>query len=520
MRTIALCSLPIVLLAAWAGCSSPTCEDTLDCVSSGTDAATDRADGASDDGPNDDRDGSDASDASDAPFVVDGCVSNKAPKDDGCVLQDAIGIFVSPLGDDNSPGTEAAPVATVGKALSIARLEGKPSIFVCGGTYAAKIELAPGPGIAVYGGLACGPSTDAGVDAASDASLEGGVAWSYTGALTRFAPGNEGPVLFADQLSSLTVLADLEIASADATNPGASSIAGFVRNCPAIDLQRVVLVAGRGAKGRDGDAGAFADMTPKTGSNSAGGATTCTCTAGGSSVGGNGGAGGIVPGAGGNGTPNLGGTSPKDGVGGAAGCTAGHEGAGGRDGDGGAANSAIGSLTSNGFVVAAGANGFNGGVAQGGGGGGGATVGGGGGGGGCGGCGGQGGFAGTAGGSSFGLLVHQSNLRVTSCKVVAAAGGTGGSGGAGQSAQTGAGAGTGACAGGAGGSGGHGGGGSGGRGGHSIAIGYSGQAPIVTTTDLQTSDAGTGGGGGTSPAAANAGQSGAGGTTATTSALP
>lgn len=470
----------------------------------------------------------DAGDASDAPFVVDGCVSNKAPKDDACVLQDAIGVFVSSSGSDNAPGTSASPVATIAKALSIARLEGKPSIFVCGGNYAAKIELSPGPGIAVYGGLACGGSaTDAGpdgsaADAAADAAVDASIggAWSYTGELTRFAPPGEGVVLLVDQVSTLTVLADLEIVAADATDLGTSSIAGFVRNCPAIDLQRVTLIAGHGADGRPGDAGAFANDVPKTGTNAGGGAVTCTCAGGGTSVGGNGGAGGIVPGAGGSGTPNLGGAPPKDGAGGAAGCVAGRDGADARHGDGGSATTQNGSLTSTGFVAPnAGGNGAIGGVAQGGGGGGGTTLGGAGGGGGCGGCGGEGGFAGTSGGGSFALLVHQSNLRVSACRLVAGAGGNGGAGGRGETAQDGGAPGTGACGGGNGGQGGHGGGGSGGRGGrggHSIAIAYSGQAPIVTGTILETADAGTGGDGGNAATPSSAGQSGVAGIRADT----
>lgn len=514
LRFVALLSLPSALFGAWAGCSSPTCEETLDCAPSGLDAASEGGDATSTDGANDALD----ADAPDGLFVVDGCASNKAPKDDPCVLQDAIGVFVSPLGDDNAAGTENAPVATVAKALSIARLEGKPSIFVCGGTYTARVELSPGPGIAVYGGLGCG-LPDASADASSDASAGAG-AWTYNGELARFTPAGEGAVLFADQLSSLSVLADLELVAADAVTPGASSIAGFVRSCPAIDLQRVTLLAGRGAIGRNGDAGAFADPAPTAGTNAAGGAVTCTCASGMQTVGGNGGGGGLTPSAGGNGLPNLGGLSPKDGVGGSAGCTAGREGADGRHGDGGLAATQNGSLTSNGFFAPNGAGGGNGGVAQGGGGGGGATVSGGGGGGGCGGCGGQAGAPGGPGGSSFALLVHQSNLRVTSCKLVASSGAHGGTGGNGQLAQDGGAPGTGACSGGTGGKGGHGGGGSGGRGGHSIAIGYVGQAPIVTTTTLTVGDAGLGGDGGTSPVPANAGQGGAPGLTTPTTALP
>ena len=228
--------LPVSISAAvWAGCgSSRSCEETLDCPN-----ADGAIDGSSDgavaaDGARGDVDvvdakvPSDAADASDAAFVVDGCASTLAPKDDGCVLQDAIGVFVSPTGSDDAPGTAEQPVATVAKAVSIARLAGKPSVFVCSGTYAAKVELAQGPGINVFGGLSC-PSSDGGTDGGVDGGAEAG-AWTYTGELARFAPPSAGPILFADQLGTLTVLADLEIVAANATTPGQSSIAAFVRS--------------------------------------------------------------------------------------------------------------------------------------------------------------------------------------------------------------------------------------------------------------------------------------------------
>jgi hypothetical protein len=438
--------------------------------------------------------------------TINGCLIAQAPKDDGCVLQDAIGIFVATTGDDSAPGTSSAPVATVKRALSLARVGGKASIFVCNGVYTSKVELGAGPGIAVYGGLDC----------------PAGGKWTYSGKTTRFAPDDPGPVLSLVQLTSLTHLADLEIVAANAKTPGTSSIGAFVHACPGVRLDRVVLRAGDGADGVKGDAGAFADDPPAKGGDAGAAAVVCTCKSGGSTTGGNGGAGTTLSSTpGGDGLPNLGGTAPKDGAHGNSGCTAGHEGADGRNGDGGLAATGNGSVTASGYVAPQGMAGVAGQIAQGGGGGGGkAIVGGGGGGGGCGGCGGQSGAPGGAGGASLALVVNASNVRVGDSKLSTGKAGNGGIGGAGESGRTGAPGGFGACGGGLGGRGGNGGGGSGGRGGHSIAVVYSGEAPILTQTTLETADAGGTGGDPGNIGTPGAGEHGSPGLTGTVLELP
>jgi hypothetical protein len=497
---IALLTLPPAALALWSACASAPCEDTLTCLG-GT--ATSNADS----GNTSDVIANGAIDAApDVVTTINGCVIAHAPKDDACVLQDAIGIFVATTGDDSAPGTSIAPVATVKRALSLARVSGKASIFVCNGVYTSKVELGAGPGVAVYGGLDCAT----------------GGAWTYSGKTTRFAPDDPGPVLALEQLTSLTQLADLEIAAGNAKTPSGSSIAAFVHACPGVRLDRVVLQAGDGADGIPGDAGAFGDDPAAKGGDAGAAAVVCTCKGGASTTGGNGGAGSLAASsAGGDGLPNLGGTAPKDGAHGNSGCTAGHEGADGRNGDGGVAATGKGSITAAGYVAAQGTAGVNGQVAQGGGGGGGKTlVGGGGGGGGCGGCGGQSGAPGGAGGSSFALVVSASNVRLGDSKLSTGKAGNGGIGGSGESGRAGGPGGFGACGGGLGGHGGNGGGGSGGSGGHSMAVVYSGDAPILTQTSLVTADAGGAGGDPGNAGGPTAGEHGNPGLTGTVVELP
>lgn len=500
-----------LLVAVWAGCASSECADNLDCARAQVDGATESSDLP-------DAATADAADAADVVTTVDGCVTKDAPKEHACVLQDGIGVFVSPLGNDSNAGTTSHPVATVAKAISIARAANKASVFICGGAYAQAIALTQGPGLNLFGGLACpDPAGDAGAADAGDAGV-----WAWTGAQTKFVPGSPGVALLVDQLSSGTTIADLEVQALGAVAAGSSSIAADVRNCAGVTFQRVTMRAGDGAGGGAGSNGSFADLAATSGKDNAGAtagaAVVCPCTAGGSSTGAIGG----VSSGGGTGAPNLGGLAPKNGAGGTgstASCTDGHEGTDGRGGDGGVASTTSGSLVFAGWQPALGASGIAGGTAQGGGGGGGTLLAGGGG-GGCGGCGGQAGAPGASAGSSFALLVFQSVLTLDGCNLFAGNGGTGGQGGTGQSGLAGAVGGGGACGGGAGGAGGGGGGGSGGVGGHSVAIGYKGTAPTTSSTVLQVAAPGGGGPGGAGASASSAGQSGKPGVAMSTTLLP
>src|SRR2546422_745180 len=59
-------------------------------------------------------------------------------------------IYVSPAGDDAANGTRAAPLKTIGAALSLAEISGKNRVNVAQGTYPENVQLRSG--ISVYGG--------------------------------------------------------------------------------------------------------------------------------------------------------------------------------------------------------------------------------------------------------------------------------------------------------------------------------------------------------------------------------
>ncbi|CAN5925089.1 hypothetical protein BH11MYX4_BH11MYX4_29600 [soil metagenome] len=430
-----------------------------------------------------------------------GCDLTKSPKDSANCIDDAVGVFVSPTGDDGATGKKAAPVKTIAKGVDLAASKGLPRVYVCEGTYDTAVEIkAP---LSVFGGLTC--------------------AWSYSGAKPKLAPPN-GAALRVTKVTGPVVVEDLEIVgSADAGKPGSSSIAALVIGSANVTFRSSALTAGDGAGGGAGGSASNYSTAAKdgVGTVSGGAAVTCTCLDGStSSTGGKGGAIG-AGGDPGSATPTVGGIN--SGLGGAT-CTPGTLGANGLANARGEGGSRAGSLTSDGWIAADdGTSGAKGNPGQGGGGGGGRTAFAGGGGGACGGCGGAGGKPGAAGGSSFALLSFQSTVAVEGGALKTSSGGIGGTGGNGQDGQGGGAPGVGACDGGPGGSGAAGSGGGGGAGGHSAPIAFVGTEPRVsgaTITPGSKGGSGPGGQPGAGPGSVgNAGGSGAEGKAQNTLAL-
>ncbi len=405
------------------------------------------------------------------------------PKVQNCI-DDAKGIFVDSAGSDAATGTRGAPVATIGKALELAKAQSRPDVYVCAGSYPEQVDI--GSPVALLGGFACGDWT---YDPKNDATV------GPPSGLALHVHGTSAQV------------SDLKMVSADGTKPGESSVAVLVESST-VSLLRASLTAGKGVAGAAGKAGsnytAVAQTDPSIKGKDATGTTggglhACTlCTDGKNSAGGSGGTGGAAPGDGTDGTPNLGGTFPTDGKGGAKdtglSCKNGDKGASGGTGPAAPAGTALGTLDASGWTPASGAAGTNGGVAQGGGGGGGGIDGtnttGGGGGGGCGGCGGGAGGGGMGGGASVALAVVSSTVTLTSSELHATAAGAGGAGAAGQGGQAGGFSGQNSnpgCSGGTGGTGGTGGAGAGGAGGLSVGVLWKGAA--APTLDASTTSA-------------------------------
>ncbi len=57
-----------------------------------------------------------------------GCDLTKGPKDSTSCIVDAVGVFVSPTGDDGAAGTKGAPVKTIAKGVDVAATKGLPRV--------------------------------------------------------------------------------------------------------------------------------------------------------------------------------------------------------------------------------------------------------------------------------------------------------------------------------------------------------------------------------------------------------
>ncbi len=432
------------------------------------------------------------------------CDSARSPKDAPCVVDDAFGIFVSDAtGVDGNAGTRAAPKKTIGAALLAAKSAGK-RVFVCEGTYAESVVIDTSKdGERLYGGLAC-------------------ATWTYDATKRPLVKPATGIALRLTQVTDVRI-EDVAFTAPDGAGPGQSSIAAFAASAGAgVVLRRVALTAGKGVNGAPGALGVTgtstpADQTGNAGTALAGGdAKSCTCSTGGSSVGGKGGFNMSVGNAGSPALPENppGQTPPQDGAGGMANtsCVAGlgHTGADAPIAGDGAGAATLGVLDGVGWTPASGLRGVSGSPGQGGGGGGSRGPAGGAGSGGCGACGGGGGGNGGGGGASIAFLAVDSPVVLEQCEVASAKAGDGGGGATGADGQQAAGAGgnaTGlACPGGDGGKGGKGGAGGGGAGGVSVGVAYKGPAPSVdaaTQGQITVGAAGLSGtGGGAKPSLA------------------
>lgn len=432
----------------------------------------------------------------------------------------------SSRGDDDSPGTPAQPVRTLGQALTIA-VQGPRRVYACAEAFTEAVTIPSG--VELWGGLDCTGET-----------------WAYLGELRRTVIAAE-PGAIALRVVAGTgraTVADVHVDAADAVVPGGSSIAVSIASGAAVDLVRSELVAGLGAPGAAGRIGG--DLPASAGEPGEPGGAACSVSVvpggpgainqcgDGTSIGGHGGIGGVAQGGSGtDGTPEPVPNPASSGLGGLGqtGSTTCHDGAPGAEGASGQHGSGgrgAGSFSAEGWLGVNGEDGTDGRPGQGGGGGGGArggimfcgaSLGGAsGGGGGAGGCGGRAGKGGGHGGASIGLLTLSGDVALRSSSIVARGGGDGGAGGRGQlggsagmhgTAGSSVGASPLACHGGDGGAGGDGGNGGGGLGGPSIAVLHQdGHLPLLDGLTMTTGPAGKGGPGGDPGLLSGAGEDG------------
>jgi hypothetical protein len=440
-----------------------------------------------------------APDLPDLAFVDSNC--------DGIDGTETDAIFVSPLGNDGSPGTKEKPKRQVHAAVVAARAAGK-DVYAAAGTY-GRVEVASDVGI--YGGYR--PDS-----------------WKRGLSVTTLIVGAPEGIYASG--ASRVVLQALSVDGIPGAGQGASAYGIRLLGHSSVKLQRVRAFGGDGRDGLAGSNGLSGGAGGAGGNGGIGSCDTATSNglpgnAGTSPAGRKGGRGGFggtgISDPAGNGEPGqtgeigtpggAGGTRGdpgkrgSDGASGASGVS-GQNGAGGTNSIAGAATVWVGQRGASGTVGAPG----NGG---GGGGGGGAQVGlfvingagNGGGGGGGGGIGGTGGVGGGFGGGSFGLYLHDSNGAISdSSSIGSARGGAGGQGGPGGAGGAGGDHGLGAvhCSheignggdGGTGGAGGAGGAGGGGAGGPSVGIFKAGTSTATVKDSAVANGAGGHGGGG------------------------
>jgi len=411
------------------------------------------------------------------------------------------------------------------------------AVLVKTGQYSPASTLVMAAGASVYGSCA--------FDAAT------GIALAYRS--TVIGPPDQ-PAINADGITNATVISGLVVLGGDATKPGGPSVAMAVSNSSsALTLQRMELIAGRGADGAKTAPPAAAAGGNPGASGNAGGAGGLAC--GGAVVDQGGGGSGAIrslslsncklagctctdtgPRTAANGSPSLGAAGGSAGGPGPDGCLCeGNRGAAGTGGPGnpgnagtcgsagGTATGGLGQVSGTSWVGLQGGAGSPGVLGGGGGGGGGGGfgadvfgptgyTGAAGGGGGGGGCGGAGGGGGQQGGASLGLVLSSAPItRATSLLVAPGLAGNGGDGGNGAPGGSGGLAGLGTIAGkvalcvsspvpgdgGSGGNGGDGGSGAGGAGGSGgPAVGIVVQGPnsgTVSDDGVYTGQSGSGG---------------------------
>jgi hypothetical protein len=416
-----------------------------------------------------------------------------------CVLQGVAGIFVATSasgGDDINNGTQSAPVATLAHAIELAATAQVP-VYVCAGTYKEHVEITDDH-IALRGAYTCQNSV-----------------WTYDRSKhSRIAPTSKDEALRIKSVNGLEVT-DMDLVSANATAPGASSVAVFVSASKSVVFTRVHATAGNGMAGAMGmvEPYTYTDQDALKGNDAVvalPGLMRSDCpVCAGTSIVTVGGQGGVAMQGGAPGEPTeLGGGAA--GTSDATMCTNGGDGGNAPAPDDGGGATSTGAVDSSGWLPAGGVDGANGTPGQGGGGGGGAKTGssGAGGSGACGGCGGKGGGAGAGGGASIAILALGSKVTLQDCRLDTGIGGKGGDGVAGQVGQDGGAHGTAsgfACNGGNGGNGSAGGAGGGGAGGISVGVVYDSASSTITVDSRTTYTPGSPGVGGTGAGTGNDG---------------
>lgn len=146
-------------------------------------------------------------------------------------LTEKFGYFVTEKGNDDDDGSRAKPFATIAKAMSKAKIDGK-RIYVCAGTYAEALTLEDG--VSMIGGYDCSRSE-----------------WANGTSNSRVvAPSS--PAMRAKDIVSKTRFEAFDVIAPNATEPSESSIGLMAENATALVVVSTKIIAGRGAHGAHG----------------------------------------------------------------------------------------------------------------------------------------------------------------------------------------------------------------------------------------------------------------------------
>ncbi len=155
---------------------------------------------------------------------------------DGIDGTEANAIFVSPIGNDASPGTRAAPLRTLAVAVAAAATANK-QVYATFGIYTERLVVANGVG--VYGGY----GTDWSRSILNDTRITGG-------------PGSAGAEgALAVGVAATTTLQHVTLAAGAGASTSASSYGIRVVNSPGLVLEAIVAAGGPGAAGSAGSPG-------------------------------------------------------------------------------------------------------------------------------------------------------------------------------------------------------------------------------------------------------------------------
>jgi hypothetical protein len=179
------------------------------------------------------------------------------PKE-GVVAEDGCGVFASSsLGDDANPGTRAAPVKTMARAIELAAQRIIPRVHACFETFPEAVRVRGN--LEIWGGFDC---KNEWIHASSheDTVLE--------------PESDEVPLTF--EAKSTSTIFDVTAHAVPASTPGGSSIGAVALEGAVVHIHRGKLIGENGARGGDGAPSHPMNQSATAGTHGVFGQDACT----------------------------------------------------------------------------------------------------------------------------------------------------------------------------------------------------------------------------------------------------